>query len=109
MPEVTHCGVIRGDAEDRHRQATYGSRMPEDIWSAISRMGELTEIREQLYALPTVSANVLALQPLGAVGDQQGRNGSANGNRTRISALKGPRANRCTIAPRFAGCVTYLE
>ena len=25
--------------------------------------------------------------------------GSANGNRTRISALKGPRANRCTIAP----------
>src|SRR6202021_308749 len=26
--------------------------------------------------------------------------GSANGNRTRISALKGPRANRCTIAPR---------
>src|ERR1700733_13055967 len=28
------------------------------------------------------------------------RIGSANGNRTRISALKGPRANRCTIAPR---------
>src|SRR5580698_147168 len=27
------------------------------------------------------------------------RVGSANGNRTRISALKGPRANRCTIAP----------
>src|SRR5208282_4856600 len=27
--------------------------------------------------------------------------GSANGNRTRISALKGPRANRCTIAPYF--------
>ena len=26
--------------------------------------------------------------------------GSANGNRTRISALKGPRANRCTIAPQ---------
>src|ERR1700686_1918474 len=26
--------------------------------------------------------------------------GSANGNRTRISALKGPRANRCTIAPK---------
>jgi hypothetical protein len=25
--------------------------------------------------------------------------GSASGNRTRISALKGPRANRCTIAP----------
>src|SRR5579885_2639901 len=25
--------------------------------------------------------------------------GSANGNRTRISALRGPRANRCTIAP----------
>jgi hypothetical protein len=24
--------------------------------------------------------------------------GTANGNRTRISALKGPRANRCTIA-----------
>jgi hypothetical protein len=31
------------------------------------------------------------------------RVGSANGNRTRISALKGPRANRCTIAPQFAG------
>ena len=28
------------------------------------------------------------------------RFGSANGNRTRISALKGPRANRCTIAPQ---------
>src|ERR1700686_206609 len=27
--------------------------------------------------------------------------GSANGNRTRISALKGPRANRCTIAPQL--------
>src|SRR5580693_918317 len=27
--------------------------------------------------------------------------GSANGNRTRISALKGPRANRCTIAPQW--------
>src|ERR1700728_1245418 len=34
-------------------------------------------------------------------GERQRRNfGSANGNRTRISALKGPRANRCTIAPR---------
>src|SRR5262249_5841398 len=27
--------------------------------------------------------------------------GTANGNRTRISALKGPRANRCTIAARL--------
>src|SRR5208283_3795663 len=27
--------------------------------------------------------------------------GSANGNRTRILALKGLRANRCTIAPHF--------
>ena len=27
------------------------------------------------------------------------KNGSASGNRTRISALKGPRANLCTIAP----------
>src|SRR5580700_2119217 len=32
--------------------------------------------------------------------------GSANGNRTRISALKGPRANRCTIAPNSVG-TTY--
>src|SRR6266852_4556762 len=31
--------------------------------------------------------------------DQNQRNGSANGNRTRILALKGLRANRCTIAP----------
>ena len=29
------------------------------------------------------------------------KHGSANGNRTRISALKGPRANRCTIAPQW--------
>jgi hypothetical protein len=28
------------------------------------------------------------------------RFGSASGNRTRILALKGPRANRCTIAPQ---------
>jgi hypothetical protein len=28
-------------------------------------------------------------------------NGSANGTRTRISALRGPRANLCTIAPTF--------
>src|SRR5580704_5645144 len=27
--------------------------------------------------------------------------GSANGTRTRISALRGPRANLCTIAPRL--------
>src|SRR5215469_2313556 len=35
--------------------------------------------------------------------------GSANGNRTRISALKGPRANRCTIAPRSesAGLIEF--
>ena len=33
--------------------------------------------------------------------------GSANGNRTRISALKGPRANRCTIAP--AGFSTSVQ
>src|SRR6266446_5474513 len=31
--------------------------------------------------------------------DYNQRNGSANGNRTRILALKGLRANRCTIAP----------
>src|SRR4029077_7990748 len=31
--------------------------------------------------------------------DQNQRSGSANGNRTRILALKGLRANRCTIAP----------
>src|SRR5262249_2812413 len=27
--------------------------------------------------------------------------GSANGTRTRISALRGPRANLCTIAPKW--------
>src|SRR3989442_12283299 len=32
---------------------------------------------------------------------KQGRLGSANGNRTRILALKGLRANRCTIAPHL--------
>src|SRR5258708_23233384 len=31
--------------------------------------------------------------------DQNQRSGSANGNRTRILALKGLRATRCTIAP----------
>src|ERR1700724_665660 len=36
--------------------------------------------------------------------------GSANGNRTRISALKGPRANRCTIAPQlWKGNLTRIE
>src|SRR5271169_4448691 len=30
---------------------------------------------------------------------EQNKFGSANGNRTRILALKGLRANRCTIAP----------
>jgi hypothetical protein len=34
---------------------------------------------------------------LGQMADEKA--GSASGNRTRISALKGPRANRCTIAP----------
>jgi hypothetical protein len=29
------------------------------------------------------------------------RFGSANGNRTRITALKGRCANRCTMAPRW--------
>ena len=33
--------------------------------------------------------------------------GSANGNRTRISALKGPRANRCTIAPQLRRAESY--
>ena len=42
-------------------------------------------------------------------GLRQASVGSANGNRTRISALKGPRANRCTIAPRFARRETHLE
>src|SRR6266446_4133320 len=32
--------------------------------------------------------------------DYNQRSGSANGNRTRILALKGLRANRCTIAPQ---------
>ena len=31
--------------------------------------------------------------------EEKTRSGSANGNRTRILALKGLRANRCTIAP----------
>src|ERR1700734_1713712 len=35
--------------------------------------------------------------------------GSANGNRTRISALKGPRANRCTIAPEQNNGETRLS
>ena len=35
--------------------------------------------------------------------------GSANGNRTRISALKGPRANRCTIAPVGFSCVSATK
>src|SRR5216684_8864889 len=35
--------------------------------------------------------------------------GSANGNRTRILALKGLRANRCTIAPHFVAVATLLE
>src|ERR1700728_1685443 len=43
-------------------------------------------------------------------GERQRRNfGSANGNRTRISALKGPRANRCTIAPGGFSCVSATK
>jgi hypothetical protein len=34
----------------------------------------------------------------------EARSGSANGNRTRILALKGLRANRCTIAPQRCRC-----
>src|SRR6266478_6397382 len=34
--------------------------------------------------------------------------GSANGNRTRILALKGLRANRCTIAPQLLRLRLYL-
>ncbi len=35
--------------------------------------------------------------------------GSANGNRTRILALKGLRANRCTIAPPGLQCGTHTR
>ena len=35
--------------------------------------------------------------------------GTANGNRTRILALKGLRANRCTIAALCCGVTTLLE
>src|SRR5713226_6967014 len=34
--------------------------------------------------------------------------GSANGNRTRILALKGLRANRCTIAPQLLRLRLYV-
>src|SRR6266850_5600792 len=45
-------------------------------------------------------AEVAACQmPSGAKQKKLGLVGSANGNRTRILALKGLRANRCTIAP----------
>src|SRR6266849_9353344 len=36
----------------------------------------------------------------------QKRIGSPDGNRTRISALKGPRANRCTTGPRKCTAAT---
>src|SRR5712664_1209959 len=49
--------------------------------------------------------------PIGGWNDvakrQAGKSGSANGNRTRILALKGLRANRCTIAPQYCRFSSY--
>ena len=105
--------------------------LPQIIRRAVespSQRPEQSSLRARLYGrLATLQVNISAgmrglrktsLSSFSAEGNQTESTcsmsnsrsvGSANGNRTRILALKGLRANRCTIAPRLYLTIAFFR
>jgi hypothetical protein len=105
--------------------------LPQIIRRAVespSQRPEQSSLRARLYGrLATLQVNISAgmrglrktsLSSFSAEGNQTESTcsmsnsrsvGSANGNRTRILALKGLRANRCTIAPRLYLTIAFFS